>query len=325
MNDSLQGNSELKEKFLNNMREIDKNAEGTIKGYEIVLRRFGDYEIKFNKDVYDFSMEELNTMFYGLQISSSADAGRIGSILKKYLTYAHSKKLGNLSLNLDMFFNKDQLDKYVWKNREEQKIFSIEQVKDIEKRIVNVRDQVALWLYWLGIRGDKNEEIIMLKQKDVDLEKGFITTNQKIVENIPKHILELIKENNETDEYFYIRSNGMLSDKPSILRLNDFLLRPILGSTRKSNKEYITNATLRQTFSNIKKSFINEYPEFSPLNIYKSGMLYYFNQYIKINNIKSMSKKIFDEFTQKYYSDIQLTNGLYYMFIKKYNIMKNNK
>lgn len=317
------GDVNLKEQLLINMKEIDKNAIGTIRGYGRVLQRFGKYEDEFNKDVYNFSMEELDTMLYGLQIGSSADAGRIGSILKKYLTYAHSKNLGNLSLNFQSFFNKKQLDKYVWKNREEKKIFSLEQVKDIESHIINIRDKVALWLFWLGIRGDKNSEIIMLKKSDVDLEKGFITTNQKIIENIPQHILDLIKKNNETDEYFYIRDNGMFSNRTSILRQNDFLLRPLLGSTRKNHTFYITDSTLRNTFSHIKKSFKNKYPEFSPLNIYKSGMLYYFNIYLQKNNIEKVNKQAFNDFVVKYYSDIKPTDSLYYMFMKKYNIIKN--
>lgn len=316
----LKGDRDFKLQFLDNMRNIDKNAEGTVKSAEIILRRFGNKEEELKKDLYDFTVKELSDTLITFRLSSSGDASRVSSVLKKYLLFAHSKMLGNLSLNMDVFLNKEQSDAYIWPNREKSKIFLEEQIKDISKLIYNARDKLGVWLLWLGIKGYKFNDIRMLKKKDVDMGKRFIVPrDDRIVENVPQFIIDLIDETNNMDDYYVYDTEGHIKDIPTTLKDNDFLLRPIDGPKGKMTADFINVSTFRQTYTCIKKSFLERYPGFSPLNIYKSGILDRFYKYVEKNNIKLHF--VYEE-DKKFLKGYLNNNNLHEDCKKLYNLFK---
>lgn len=324
----LQQDVELKEQFLENMKKIDKNSDGYVLNSRSNLKKIGEYEKRLNKDVYDFSLVELNDMLYEMEFGTWGAARELTNTLKKYLIYARSKNLGNMSLDITDFFRSDLLKKYVSKNKLKGKFINEKDFKKIinTPAINNPRDKLFLWLLRLGIRGKRFNELSMLKNTDVDIEGKFITTNQKIVKNLPNEVITLIKQTINTNEYYNINKDrqGQRIEKALFLKKNNYLFRPVdrIGHVSKN----MTATDFTQLFNKLKKYF-EEYSYVTAMTIYTSGMLWSFRKYLQQHgytnddlNDTYKTNKIFEEFRQKHYPDA--TGSYSYDFVALYkNIM----
>jgi hypothetical protein len=324
----LQKDIDLKEECLTSMKEIDKNSDGYVENTKVLFRRMGQWEIELNKDLYNFTQSEIEDLLFEMKIATKGDVNRIGSSLKKYLLLARSKKLGNMSLDIVNFFSDANLEKFVWKNKRSGRVINKKQLDDIVKNTINPRDKLFTRMSWMGSFSKNFKEFIELRKKDIDFENKTITTNTKIFENVPDEIMFLIEETIDENEYYSISINKdkERSERVNPLIQNDYIFRPV--DSRRNQHDYMTADAFRRLGCALKKWYIEDYPEISMYNIYRSGMLWKFKKYLKENNIilgeDKPERQIFLDFKNVLYPEFPESS--YKSFLQDYKeYVENNE
>lgn len=313
----LKGDIKFKEEFLNKMKTYGKLSEGYVSNTEVILRRFGEWEEENGKDLYDFNQSQIDDMLYGMKLGSAGETRRVRTTLKKYLIYARGKKLGNMSLDVTEFFKGRDIERYAWKNVQQGKIISLEELKNIVDGLINPRDKAIMWLLWLGVMGKNFDMIRKLKKTDVLWDNNAIVlvdeenNTERIIENIPDEVMNILKEARDENKY-EIRTEKTEKSRNLI---DDIYLIKAYDINRKVNFEnYMSKGSFLCFFTNLKKSDQFDGKNYiTAKNIYKSGMIYNFDKYINENKLEP-TREVFADFKNKYYQEV--SEGSYYDFIK---------
>ena len=157
-----------KEDFLTT---LNPSTAKTVKG---VLLKVDKFESTINKSVYDFNLEEVNELIENeFSHKSIASVRSSVSYVKKYINYCIEHNL----TALNPFEIITDYSQYVDKNAMQNKYLTYQDVKDIEERLVNFNDRCMLELLFNGLKPD---ELIALKETDIDFEeKSIVATDKK--------------------------------------------------------------------------------------------------------------------------------------------------
>lgn len=308
---SGKGDIEYKTDFIEKMRE-EKYEEKYINNVAVKLRKFGEFEDYYGKDVYSFTPDEIDSLLYGMHIGTIGNARFIRTILTKYTDYAKSQNKGNLSLNLDELLSGDNIEKYVSKVKMEGKIISEEELNNIvnSESIKNARDKAFMWLLWLGVQGKEFSELLTLKKTDVRWDENAIVLTNRIIENIPEKVMNILKAAKDNNEYY------TFSNRKSMLVDSEYLLRPLdMKRSVSGYQAYMSKTSFLCFFTSLKKRYFKDKSYITAKNIYRSGMLYNFDKYLKEHDLEP-TREVFIEFRDKYYQEVP--DGFFYDFKKTF-------
>lgn len=253
-------NMELKERFLNSLK--DEMSDSTLYNIRYILNKAKKTEEALNKDVYEMNADECKSVINSYS-NRSEQVVRVNiSVLQKYVDFCISEGyvpsrinyFEILSASAPNFVNVEHINnKYITR----------EELNDIQDEyIVNAQDKALFELMFIGVMGDRFEELINLKESDIHYNK--IVLPNRVVEITPRTHQILIEAANQN---IYIKAEGGVGGNHIKLKDNDYVLKP----TVRSEHDLIPYGTLRTRINKIRTDIGNK--NITPKSVCESGML----------------------------------------------------
>ena len=290
---------QLKKDFIN---ERISNNRNTIMIYEKILNKAKRFEKQWNKDLSEFTYEELCRLFSFLNASTITSLYTQHNLIKRYIQYAINKGHGNaLGINYAEKFTVTDLQKYVNKIKSIKQIITKKDLLDIIKTIDqyggNAQDYTPLVLIFNGVWGRNLEELINLQLVDINIYENIITLtknngdkrNIKIDSEWIKYILHAFYEK----DYVVLRDIDQTKFQKRKLAETPYILKGYIKFQSK-----ITPQLIRQRIVRVKKFWGNEY--ITPKSILNSGIIHYTKEYIKKLDRLFLTTKDYQYITQRF-------------------------
>lgn len=322
--DELKNGETAKDLFLTNYTN-----DTTKSYYNRIFTKAEQMEETLNKDLYDFTLEEIEELL--IQLRGSAQATEVyGRVISAYMKWAvenNYKQTKNplLDVSAKWFENISENVKNLYITKK--------QLLKIESDCYNYQDSTIIRLLFEGICGEKAIEIRELKKSDVEQalefmqEKGLNSDieDTKVPLNIGGAFTEVdartvLMLEQAMQEKRYWKKNGDMEQRENIRAVtelvdNEYVFRPSITRTGSYHQAIKESVIYRRV------NLIGEvlgYPQLKTKSIIKSGQLY-------------MAKKIMEEKGEYYlstedYKNIAIRfdiNNFYPM--KKYCNVKNIK
>lgn len=276
----------LKERFLNEL-ELKEN---TITNYRRIFDIAKIIEEKYNKDVKDFTLEEIEEVLYSFKANKRNTVETYGRIISSYLNWC--KDNNYIQNNVMKSLKPNDFQKYVIDN---EKYITIEDLVYYEDGLENEQDAVILRLLFIGVGGKGLSEIRNLKKTDLNGNKLLLTntlaedkfgrpikftTREIEIDDRTRNLIERASE-----QITYLKKNGTVEEGTNIRPFTDLI-----------DNEYVVRASHTKnnnSFAPIDKFVIyrrieimNEYfgVNFTTKFIQRSGMIHIAKQILKENN-----------------------------------------
>lgn len=297
-------NNQLKERYLNTL------DEGTALYQKYLFFKSSDLEHKYNKDVSNFTPDQLEELLIEFNLTSLSSLTTALSSIKKYIDFAISEGYVKNFFNATYTFDRQSMLKYVNQIVLSNKYINESIYNDLVEKLINAQDQVIFALLWEGAKGEGCEEVSNLKKSDIDFNNNtlHLTKNNGSTRSIKvsNKTMRIIKDAIIEDKY--IKNNGENEHtKTKFLPLADteYVARP--GGRKKTGKMLQQSLTLRL------KKMATWYgnPYLTPTSIWESGM---FNCVEKLKREKNNElepddyAKIFKKFgvSEGHYSQVKM-------------------
>lgn len=268
--------------------------EDTKEVYSRIFKKSAPYEIKFQKDLYNFSEEELfNFVKNVLQPKTKESSRSIYSTISSYIDWSI---YSNHRLNSVNPWKK-KAQQYIYDLVLEVKNFiSFDEKEIIVNKLVNAQDQFIIEALWNGIQGDKLSELVTLTMNHIDAATGeFTVTNEKTkqsrtIKPFDERLVKLATLAYQQTKY--VKKNGECSEntisESTELNNSVYIIKP---SNTKNNgqKEHTTHYTIYNRIEMIRELEGMEHLENALVtkNLVRSGMIYYALQvYLRDNDFQ---------------------------------------
>ncbi|QNR65466.1 hypothetical protein IAQ67_16380 [Paenibacillus peoriae] len=265
-------NKDIKERFLSELRSTTK------KNYELKLKRACKIEKRLGKDLYDFSLAEIEEVIYYLSPTKLNSAINYGSILRSYIDWACSHGLRKDKLNpLASIGGSKYFEKFV----PQQTLIRDDALRLALSQIASDRDIAIIQGVFEGIMGRKYSELLNLKMKDIDIEHkiahlknmgAYGDIEERSIVISPFLVRALERANAETTYKSNLGAGSSKRDEAK-LKESDYII--------KSSKQDQVKSTL---ISQVVTKFAVKLnlPKLTPYDLRNSGMLYMAkNKYIE--------------------------------------------
>ncbi|MCC9021764.1 integrase [Bacillus nakamurai] len=153
-------NAELKEKFLGKY-----DSEVTKDLYRMRLRDFSFTEEILQKDIFNFSLEELRTLFFDLDSKSLESLRGARAVIAQYTTWAMENGLAISNINKVYQIQDEDLKQFIDKNKKT--LFTKKEVEEYVDCLFNYQDKAMVQAIYEGIDGYQHSELINLTIDDL--------------------------------------------------------------------------------------------------------------------------------------------------------------
>lgn len=294
-------NKEIKDRFIN---IVTKNSsENTVVAYKRILSRVSILEKRYEKDLFDFTTQEVEQFLIKLNPTSLNSAIQSISLIDNYIKWALGEHLSKGSMNpLDIFTTAEFAERVV--NKRVKNIFTYDEINEVIVDTVNFQDSALVLSLFFGIMGKQFSEISNLRIQDIGKEQNIINLKGLESERSIKleteeqlELIDLLEMAHEQNEY--IKNNGVankIKNPRMPLVRNDYVFRPM--SRVRTTGDHPTTASyfvLRNRIVTLSEAF--DKPSFTAINIRNSGMLYMAYQEYKNNGeelTKASRRKIYE-------------------------------
>ncbi|WP_029518000.1 hypothetical protein [Paenibacillus polymyxa] len=256
-------NKDIKERFLSELRSTTK------KNYELKLKRACKIEKRLGKDLYDFSLAEIEEVIYYLSPTKLNSAINYGSILRSYIDWACSHGLRKDKLNpLASIGGSKYFEKFV----PQQTLISEDALKLALSQIASDRDVAIIQGVFEGIIGRKYSELINLKITDIDKENkiahlknigSYGDIEERSIEISPFLVVALERAN-EATTYKSNLGEGSSKRDEAKLKESDYIIKS-------SKQEQVKSTLISQVVTKFAVKL--NLPKLSPYDLRNSGML----------------------------------------------------
>jgi integrase len=259
-------NEDIKLKFMENY------SEGTKKILERLFKISYILEAEYEKDLYSFNREELRRLGYEYRPKSTYSSRVYIAWLQKYIDWAIEEGYHN-GINPLELVSTEWKEQFVVKVK---KYWTKFEIDSIFTKLENYQDIVIASLLFNGVRGKGNSEILNLKKQDIDADNNRLHVvdedgGERWVYVDDSCIQYCLKAYNETE---YEKKNGdpdpEIRSRMGQLVENEYIVRSV--KTRTTHFDKAEKNIVHRRLSAIAK-LIDE-PNFTPINLYHSGMLY---------------------------------------------------
>jgi len=246
-------NKDLKYEFA--QKNYSKNTIPTLLH---IFQKSSKLEYVLNKDIYEFSREELDSLFLNFNCKTKQSIASKISVIKKYIDFCiYIKKFIQINL-LNIFYGEEYYDKYINKIAIENQIITKPQLERMIEICANAQDAVIIKLRYEGLT---IEEMINLKFKDCKKNPIILRNdNGEFIREfkVEDSTLELIKDAFNQREY--LKSNGEcgITIRCPILRLKDteYVLKPNRGSKENTIGEKLIAQRAKRIFELMDYKFL---------------------------------------------------------------------
>lgn len=309
-------NKPTKDRFINVIAET--YSESTVSSYKRILSRVSVLEERFDKDLYDFSMKEVEQFLIKLNTTSMASATHAVALIDNYIKWCIGERLTKSNINpMDIFTASEIAARVV--NKNVKNVFTYTDIQNVIVDTVNFQDSALVLALFYGIMGKEFSELTNLRIEDIDQENFIINLKGKESERQIKLVTEDQKELIDFliqahDQREYIKNNGIIGkikNPRGLLTDNGHVFKPMLRVTRNGDLETVTTTAsyfvLRNRLASLADLF--DMPSFNAVNIRNSGMLFMAYQEYEDNNhtlTRDSKHKIYEHFNikkHKYFDD----------------------
>ncbi len=255
-------NKEIKERFLNN---YPPDSQST---YAVVFRKSAELEDFAEKDLYDFSISQVEKIIRTMQFTTLNAAKTFGRVISSYFNWAIENELRKEDNPLKNIGN-DWFQQFV---KEEKHYYSEKELIYIEDHLVNYQDKVIPRLLFEGVNGEMSSELINLRAQDIDENTLHLKSDDgrersiQVSDRAISFIEKALKESQ------YLNKNGEATGKRAVSRLveNDYVLRSTYSKAT-INTNRASNYLIYRRLSTIGEIFGLE--NFKAKNIWRSGII----------------------------------------------------
>jgi hypothetical protein len=288
-------NENQKLQFINSLNEDEKGKES----YKILFKKlYNKAESDFDKDISEMNYDELKISIASL---GSRDIKSIAwniSRLKQYVDWCIINGKTNILENHLALISASEIDNsYVF---EREMLKSPEHLADVLDVVYPPVEELHFMnmyriYFWLLYEGFTNEEAVILRRDEVNLEDNIIKTSNKTITPSPifKYLLQITVPSNQLmkrtkkEKLFFD-----LCDSPYLLRL-------LKETNVLRAKQFGAKIT---TFNKKYKEETGQYIKLSPIRVYESGLFYRWYQLEKENISISFSEYVEMDIENKEYA-----------------------
>jgi len=271
-----------------NEERVSEAITNTVNTYSIVFRSSEKFEYEFKKDLYDFTIDEIEDFLFSRKPRTKTSSRTIGRIVTKYINWAIENNLSVYKNIAENPLNVEQIYFNKFVKEENTQYLSVDEVKDVIDSLVNDQDAVIVALMFNGIHGKEVSEIRNLTIGDVDFKNKSVTAtnnsgNKRIVSlsNDELDTLKTIKRAWSEDSY--IKKNGemeYISNVRDTMELPSHEETKYIIKPRKPKNGYIEKPVNQYLIYN-RIDMIRELDDFEDIsdkliikNIVRSGMIF---------------------------------------------------
>jgi hypothetical protein len=255
-------NEEFKEQYIS---KFDK--ESTQKAIRNIFKKSFSTELILEKDLYDFSKEEVENVIRGMIPFDQYMAYDLGNQIARYIDYAITcgRTIAENPISaVTPEWYKTMVDK-------KHNLFSEDEIHSLVERLINSQDKAMIALIFEGVTGKLLFELRNIKLSDVNEVLNLVTLRNDVGE-----IIRIIK----VTDWCMVQIKSAFSDiyyqtlkdnsEKQLVEFNDYLFRNFQNrSTSKTGS--ILSQTLYVRIRNI--SEVYDIPFLKPKAILKSGMI----------------------------------------------------
>lgn len=214
------------EEFLSEYRRSRVIAEASVRA---TLNRASEYEQKFQKPFYEFTEDEIKTMYKAVDAISIRSLQNINLILKhaaRWMLYSQKQDISNVYDNI----TKDLIQECVNTTKKEGLILSREQLTDIQNELLNDTDKAILEMLFLGVGGNWLKELTFFDMSQVNRREALIYFRTGKTIPVDEDTYELIKRACVEDELISfgetmrisrVTSHGLFKQRCNALSASD--------------------------------------------------------------------------------------------------------
>lgn len=314
-------NLEIKNQFLSKLVN-----EPTKKPYERVFKYSAVAESLYEKDLYDFSRDEIANILSDLNPTTPGIAKSNGRMISSYISWAIAKGFKKVNNNPLQTVDDEWLAKFV--DTDKKIYFSKDEIEMVEDNCKNAQDAVVLRLLFENVQGKELAEIRNLKMSDVNKELRILTlTNldgkDRKVE-VSERCIKFIEWAYIQDVYF--KKNGTTgkhgkytgrAPKLSLVE-SEYVVKSAQTNREEGDDRRVEATALYRRLDSIGDIFGYEY--LTSKNIFRSGIIYRAYKLWKEEKQEvnlAMCKKLAAEFgiknpyEMKEYVNMDIINSLY--------------
>jgi integrase len=288
-------NEEFKDEYISKF-----DNESTQKAIRNIFKNSFSTELILEKDLYDFSNDEIGNLIRGFAPFDKYMAYDLGKQIARYIDYAIICGR-TIAENPISALTPDWYETLVDKKH---KLFSKDEIYSLVERLINSQDKAMIALIFEGVTGKLLSELRNIKLSDVNEFLNLVT-----LRNDDREIIRIIKvtdwcmeqiKSAFSDVYYQtIKDNS----EKQLVEFNDYLFRNFQNrSTSKTGS--ILSQTLYGRIQNI--SGVYDIPFLRPKAILKSGMIAMAVRLLEDNGHlgKKQLEEISDQFDYgKFYQD----------------------
>ena len=193
-------NEQQKSRYL---KFLEKNESGSVNMYESWLFvKTENFEIKLNKDVYDFTFEEIIYMYKMLNFRNINTLSTINVMLNQYTKWAISEGLVKINQNVPGLMTRYNLEECINKALLQLKILSRNDILDIVNELQNPRDQfMILGVFEFG-RGPNFCDIALTGLDSIDYKDQTMKLYSGRIVKVSDKLINYAYSASEADKYF---------------------------------------------------------------------------------------------------------------------------
>lgn len=293
-------NEEIKERFLSTY-----DNEQTQKTIRNVFFKTELIESVLDKDVYEFTLEQLNTAITNTNPHSKSVATSTGRFLSQYISFCieNGYRKGNInplkSVNDEFYENTIDKTKKIHYSYDE----FLELLND--PNLLNNSDKAMLALMFEGIIGEKFSQIRELKYSDIDFDNNTVYVKERDEHlKINEQFMQYLEKACNKTTYFQYNSNTQeFVEKP--LLESGYIFKTV-KSPRGVENEPVKLNVFYSRIHTIKELLEREY--LTPNALKQSGMIK-----MAVDIYKQVGKLAYDELAQvgERYQFSTITNNGY--------------
>ncbi|MFJ7510023.1 HNH endonuclease [Peribacillus simplex] len=259
-------NDQLKEEFV---QKVYPNQNGH---YLKILKGSKRKEVQFNKNIYEFNLNELEILLKSYNLSTYNSVRTYAQAIKSYIKYC--VETGHATHNpLDNVFSSKWFEQFL----PQRKLYLSDKVfNKIIEECKNPQDAVILQLLFEGAGGKTFSELLNLKVADVNIKDNTLKLNDKgriRYLSVSQKCIDLIFQADKKDVYFSKNGNSTGPNSMPHLIPSEFVIKPNkMGRKGKETEENSDEHLIYRRLSTIVEVF-NLPPKFGAQFFKDSGKI----------------------------------------------------
>lgn len=204
---NFKGDVSFKQKYFKEGIDNSILNENEVLNRVSIFNDIASFEDLFNKDIYDFSLDEVKLLLSGLGKSEVSTLASVLSVLKEYVQFALLNKKSKYAIPSILNIKLNYLYNFVSTSKRDKKYLTRKELFSIIEKLKNFQDKALLLLIFKGVLGYQYKDLSNLRSSDLDFESRKLNYRHYYIDkDLEGNKVEFVEEKEIllTDEEAYI-------------------------------------------------------------------------------------------------------------------------